>query len=107
MEWPNSPSDLNPPGLREDGISLKRKLATDESGSSDENDDLPKAKVTHIVSQPSPSPIADKAQIQRKSNRVLDSDDEAELTSPQSKVQIRKVSSETHSRPIKYSLLFD
>ena len=45
MEWPNSPSDLSPVKLSEDGFSLKRKsYATDES-----DDELPTAKVTHIL----------------------------------------------------------
>jgi len=104
MEWLHSPSDLNPPESRESSIGLKRKLANDEGDSSDENGDLPKTKVTYNLCF---SLVADEAQIQRKSNWVLDSDNEVELASLRSKVQTQKVSSETDFWTVKYSLLFD
>ena len=48
MEWPNSPSDLNPPELWEDSFNLKRKQPIDEDESNDEDDNLRKAKVAHV-----------------------------------------------------------
>jgi hypothetical protein len=44
MEWPHSPSDLD---AREQGSSLKRKLPINEDDSDDEENGLPKAKVTY------------------------------------------------------------
>ena len=51
-----------------------------------------------------PNIVADDPKLQRKSSRDLDSDGEAELAGPRSKVQTQKVNIETASRIIKYSL---
>ena len=92
IQWLNSPSEetRDLPQLSEDGYNSKRSLPCDDEESNSESDGPPRTKAITFLLYSQISKAYRSYGVQRKLNRVLDSDDEVESVGRQSKGQ-RKV----------------